>query len=180
MDRGHRQTDKRKFSRVERDFPVTVLEAQISAEKQKSPAAPSSYLANAIARKATGTNISQGGLAFEARKPYRIGTILAFEVVLPEPHGDFLALVRRFVQRQVKGFRSLCQVVWIGAISIGHYRKGVRFIDSNERRSAALRELLTEYEWQCRLRNATEEPENRWDSYDEDWDDPAFDPSDDY
>jgi hypothetical protein len=173
MNRGHRRADNREFSRVEQEFPVTVLEAQVSTEKSKSSAAANSYLASAIARKATGMNISRGGLAFDAQKPYRIGTILAFEVVLPEPQEDFLPLVRRFVQRQVKGFRSLCQVVWIGAVSIGHYRMGVRFIDSNERRSAALGELLTEYEWQHRFMSAIEEPENRWASSDDEWDEPA-------
>ena len=121
-----------------------------------------------------GTNISKGGLAFDAKRPYRIGTILAFEVVLPEPQDDFLPLIRRFVQRQIRGFRALCQVVWVGAISIGHYRMGVRFIDANERRSGALSQLLTEFQWQERFTTSIDEPEERFTGDDDDWDNSEF------
>jgi len=174
MNRGHRRAEKRKFSRLEQQFPVTVLEAQVIAESSGSPAAPNSYLANAIARKATGTNISKGGLAFEAKRPYRIATILAFEVVLPQPQEDFLPLVRRFVQRQIRGFRALCQVVWVGAISMGHYHMGVRFIDTNERRASALDQVLTEFHWQQRLMSSVEDTEHPFTDSDDDWQDSRF------
>jgi hypothetical protein len=169
MNQGHR-AEKRVSSRVEGEFPVTVLEAQVTADNANLPPPTNSYVANAIAKKATGANISQGGLAFVSSKPYRAGTILAFEVVLPEPPPDFLPMIRRFVQRQIRGFRSLCQVVWTGAISIGQYQMGVRFIDTNERRSNALAELLTECQWQNRFARALEEPDDPLSSFD-DWGD---------
>ena len=169
MNRGHR-AEKRECSRIEGEFPVTVLEAQVTAENTNLPPSGNSYLANAIAKKAIGANVSQGGLAFMSSKPYRAGTILAFEVVLPEPPQDFLPMIRRFVQRQIRGFRALCQVVWTGAISIGQYQMGVRFIDTNERRSNALAELLTEYQWQSRFARALEEPDDPLTRFD-DWGD---------
>jgi hypothetical protein len=169
MNRG-RSADKRESLRLEGEFPVTVLEAQVKAENANLPLTTSSYVANAIARKALGDNISQGGLAFTSSKPYRAGTILAFEVVLPEPPQDFLVMIRRFVQRQIRGFRALCQVVWVGAISIGQYQMGARFIDTNDRRSNALAELLTEYQWQNRFARAMEEPDDPLSSLD-DWGD---------
>lgn len=165
-----RHTEKRGGLRVNGEFPVTVLEAQIKAENKNLPPITSAYLASGIAKKAVGANISQGGLSFTSSKPYRAGTILAFEVVLPEPPQDFLPMIRRFVHRQLRGFRALCQVVWTGAISIGQYQMGVRFIDTNDRRSNALAELLTEYEWQSRFARALEEPEDPLSSLD-DWGD---------
>jgi len=156
--------DKRNSPRLAVRFPVTVLEADVSSDNQPTPG-PNSYLAKAVASKALGANISQGGLAFEATKPYRVGTILGFEVVLPEPEEDFLPLIRRLVDRQMKCFRALCQVAWVGLASPGKYRMGVRFIDSNDARSLALGQLVSEYRWQQRLIRSAQDPENRLNGY---------------
>ena len=174
IGRSRRHADKRNSPRLSERFPVTVLEAQVSAEGGAKSTGQKSYWANAVASKASGTNISKGGLAFEAKKPYRVGTVLAFEVVLPEPGDDFLPLIRRFVERRVKDFRALCQVIWVGVVSTGHYRMGVRFIDTNELRSSALDQLVTEYRWQQRFMSSVEEGTNRLISGDNDCDDLGF------
>jgi hypothetical protein len=70
-------------------------------------------------------------------------------------------LIRRLVERQMKGFRALCQVVWVGVISTGSYHMGVRFIDRNEQRSGALDKLVTEYLWQERFMSSIENQRNR-------------------
>lgn len=154
--------EKRRARRLCQCFPVTVLEAEVSAEGKTASSGHTSYWANAIARKASGINIARGGLAFEVNKPYRVGTILAFEVVLPEPQEYLLPLIRRLVQRQVKHFRALCQVVWVGVLSAGSYRMGVRFIDTNDQRSAALDQLTAEYQWQERFLSPMEGQANRF------------------
>jgi hypothetical protein len=144
----------------------------MNCDSQSSPSGQNSYLANAVASKAIGENISKGGLAFEATKPYRVGTILGFEVILPEPEDDFLPLIRRLVDRQMKCFRALCQVTWVGMAAPGNYRMGVRFIDSNEARSLALDQLISEQRWRQRLMRPVQDPENRLSGEFGRWEDP--------
>jgi hypothetical protein len=163
--------DRRKSARISKHFPVTVLEAALSSEGARSSSGENLYIGKAIASRAFGTNISKGGLALDTRKPYRLDTVLAFEVTLPEPKDCLIPLIRRFVQRRAKGFRALCQVMWVSAVSANSYRIGVRFIDVDENRSVVLDQLETECRWQERLMDCTGGYGNRFTERRDDSDD---------
>jgi hypothetical protein len=164
---GH--SDRRRCGRLAKTFPLTVLEAEVSAEGGRGSSGENQYVGRAIASRASGMNISKGGLAFESRKPFRAGTVLAFEVTLPEPEDYLRPMIRRFVERRLKGFRALCQVVWVGVVSAGNYQVGVRFIDVDVGRSGALEQLMEEDRWQKRLMSRIEGPEERPEDFDEGW-----------
>jgi hypothetical protein len=170
IGRGRRQDEKRRSPRLAQPFTVTVLEAETTGESTTDSDGNRSYWTSAVASKAIGMSLSKGGLAFQGKKPYREGTILAFEVALPEPEESFLPLIRRFVQRQMKGFRALCQVVWVGALSSGCYCMGTRFINTSDERTRAVEELIVEHEWQRRLVESIDDSSNELSDMTDGWD----------
>lgn len=144
--------ERRQFPRFPANFGVRMIDVDLKRIDTFSSDSPY-YETHFVATDAVGTNMSEGGFAFESNRKPDACNVLGLEFSLPEEEQHCGSARTPSPHCGERGFRGLGEVVWVTPLEKG-YLVGVRFIDVNRRRSAALQSLIA-------ARNTPQHPSER-------------------
>ena len=146
MTDGCRVRERRVYPRVVAGFGLRMIDVQLSRIESFPDNMPC-YETQFDVTDAVGTNISEGGIAFETRTQPSMSSIFGLEFTIPPDQGGGVLPSSKASPQGEKGFRAVGQVVWTVQLE-KTCAVGIRFIDQNPPRSAALRRLAAKQELQ--------------------------------
>ena len=138
--------ERRKYPRVPATFGVRMIDVQLN-RMESFPNDTPCYETRFLVTDAVGTNVSEGGFAFESETEPSPSSIfgLEFSIRKGDEDGDFPCCSA--TSGGETRFRAVGQVVWT-AVMETRCLVGMRFIDQNAPRTTALRRLVAEHESQ--------------------------------
>ncbi len=140
IENMHQGRERRRFPRFAANFGVRMIDVELKRIHTFSSEDPY-YETHFVATDAVGTNISEGGFAFESNRKPDACNVLGLEIFLPEEEERCGPAPTPSPHCGGTGFRALGEVVWVTSSENG-YLVGLRFIDLSPRRSAALQGLI--------------------------------------
>jgi hypothetical protein len=139
----YRVRERRRFPRVAANFDVRMIDVQLSRIDSLPKETPC-YETHFVVTDAMGRDISEGGFAFESQAEPSVCSIFGLEFTVPQEESQ-ASETNGSSSREDKAFRAVGQVVWTTRLE-KKCLVGIRFIDQNSPRSAALRRLVGEHE----------------------------------
>jgi len=140
IENSYEGVERRRFPRLAATFGVRMIDVQLK-RMDAFPLDTPCYETQFVATDAIGKDISEGGFAFESESKPDVCSIFGLEFFLPEQERHSTSTPNPSPQPQERGFRALGQVVWIAPMDTKYF-VGVRFVDVNRPRSAAVRKLV--------------------------------------